>query len=422
MKKLLILGSDFGTIDIAVKAKKLGYYVITADLMETSPTKEASDEKWLISTVDTEELIRLCRVHGINGVIAGASDFNNEKSKIIAQALGLPTPYDNPLAEKAGNNKRFFKDKCIENGVPVARDYYLSSETDVDKADISFPVVVKPVDASGNRGMSYCNNRDELKNAIKKAFEISHSSTIIVEKELSGPEYAAHYVVKEGEPYLLYFASEKHEPGQRNNMYSLVSTTSAHLQQYLVEVNEGIKKVFRQVGCTNGIAWVECIRDKDGRFYCFEMGYRLGATMLYTQYGKVCGFDAIEYLIKYAMDEPTGDCMELNRYYKEKSSSYHLFMAKSGTISRIEGIERISCMGNVIIDMPKREGTEVQPGRHLGVLRIYSVDINDLVNTLSMINEHLRILDEHGNDMLIHFTDYATLIREEKTGKEQYGC
>lgn len=76
MRKLLVLGSDYGTLDIVHEAKKRGIYVIVADLMETSPTKEVADEVWLISTTDTDLLEQKCREVGVTAVITGASDFN----------------------------------------------------------------------------------------------------------------------------------------------------------------------------------------------------------------------------------------------------------------------------------------------------------------------------------------------------------
>ncbi|MBR5948717.1 MAG: hypothetical protein IKZ82_08765, partial [Clostridia bacterium] len=64
MKKLLILGSDFGTLQVVREARALGIYVIVADTMPTSPTKELADEAWLISTTDTDLLIEKCREEG----------------------------------------------------------------------------------------------------------------------------------------------------------------------------------------------------------------------------------------------------------------------------------------------------------------------------------------------------------------------
>lgn len=60
MRKLLILGSDFGTLQVVREAHKMGLYVIAADLMEISPTKQEADEAWLLSSTDTDTLVRKC--------------------------------------------------------------------------------------------------------------------------------------------------------------------------------------------------------------------------------------------------------------------------------------------------------------------------------------------------------------------------
>ena len=89
-KKILVLGSDYGTIDLVREAHRMGLYVIVADLMETSPTKEEADEKWLISTTDISTLERQCRESKVCGVVTGASDFNTSCSRSLCERLGLP--------------------------------------------------------------------------------------------------------------------------------------------------------------------------------------------------------------------------------------------------------------------------------------------------------------------------------------------
>ena len=162
-KKLLILGSDYGTIDIVHEAHRMGLYVIVTDLMETSPTKQAADESWLISTTEIEILEMRCREEHVDGILTGASDFNIRQSRILCKRLGLPVYCDNDNAWEVSTNKRKFKDLCKKIGAPIAEDYHLSDELSRnDLAKIHYPVVVKPVDKSGNRGMSYCSNEEEL--------------------------------------------------------------------------------------------------------------------------------------------------------------------------------------------------------------------------------------------------------------------
>lgn len=423
-KTLLVLGSDYGTLDLVREAHRMGLYVIAADLMENSPTKLEADEAWLISTTDIDVLEAKCKEKGVCGVVAGASDFNTERSRQLCTRLGLPVICDSDKAWSIARNKRLFKELCLEAGAPVAKDYYITSTDNQDALDaVKYPVVVKPVDKSANRGMSYCNNKEELIEAFKYAKSISDNDTIIVEKELHGPEFAAHYVIAEGEARLLYFGSEHHQPGQRNNQYSLVYTTSAHLRQYLEEVNDHLIEVFRRAGCKDGIAWVECIRDDDGHFYLFEMGYRFGATMLYTWYEKVFGFNSVRWMIECAIgkkhtiaDLPNG----LDRLLKATSASYHLFTKREGNVVRIKGLEEIAQMPNVIIDIPKRGGYHVASHVCAGVIRIYGADCNHLCDTIASINKHLRMEDESGDNLIILFDDFESLKSEYALGIEQF--
>ena len=89
-KKLLVLGSDYGTYDLVVEAKRLGIWTIACDLMETSPTKQEADEAWLVSTADLVELEQLIVDNHIDGVIAGASEFNIDKVRKLTKKLGMP--------------------------------------------------------------------------------------------------------------------------------------------------------------------------------------------------------------------------------------------------------------------------------------------------------------------------------------------
>lgn len=425
-KKLLILGSDYGTIDLVREAHRMGLYVVVADLMESSPTKQEAEEAWLVSTNDIDLLAKKCKDAGVCGVIAGASDFNTACSRQLCARLHLPIICESDRAWSIARNKRLFKELCLEVGAPVAKDYYItSSDNEEELNDVVFPVVVKPVDKSANRGMSYCNNKKELIEAYQYAMSMTEADTIIVEKELHGPEFAAHYVIAEGEARLLYFGSEHHQPGQHNNQYSLVYTTSAHLHQFLEEVNNSLIEVFRRAGCSDGIAWVECIRDDDGHFYLFEMGYRFGATMLYAWYENVFGFNSVRWLIECAIgvkhkmsDLPEG----LSKPLKATSASYHLFTLKEGVVNCIKGLDVIGKMQNVIIDIPKRGGHKVPSHTCIGVLRIYGENINHLCDTISSINKVIRIEDESGENMIILFDDFASVKSEYALGLKQFGA
>ncbi len=422
-KKMLVLGSDYGTIEVVKTAKDMGIYVVVADLMETSPTKEAADESWLISTTDTDLLIEKCKENGINCIMFGASDFNISNAKKICKVLGLPIYCESDYACRVARDKAEFKRICKKVGAPVATDYYLSDKLSKEElCSIKYPVVIKPCDKSGNRGMSYCENAQELINGYKAAREISDGE-IVVERRLHGEEYNVHYVLADGEAQLLYFNSTHHQTGMSENLYSFKCTTRNHLKQYIDEVNDSVIDAIKAANCKEGIAWVDCIRDEDGHFYILELGHRFGGVMTYRPYQKACGFDTIKWMIECSLGIKHKKEDLPNIEHKNISAcaaSYHLFTLKQDTISEIKGIEELEEMSNVFIDMPKRKGNEVRKLACMGLIGICGSNADEICNTLETVNKVLSIKDSDGKELIIHYDDYETVKNEYINGEKEF--
>lgn len=422
-EKLLILGSDYNSINVVKEAKLRGIYVIVADLMPTSPTKVAADEAWLISTTDIDTLECKCREVGVTAIMFGASDFNISQGRILCRRLKLPIYCDNDYTWLVARNKRMFKDICKEVGAPIAEDYFLSEELAYEELEkVVYPVVVKPCDKSGNRGMSYCNNAEELRVAWKKAREVTNN-TIVVERCLCGPEFNVHYAIADGEMSLLYFSATHHQPGEAENLYSFKYTTSAYLRQFINEVNDKVIAVLKKAGCKEGIAWVDVMRDADGKFYLLEMGYRFGGVMTYMPYIKVSGFNTIGWMLDCALGVKHKPCdlpVLLNQAFEDTAASYHLFAKKAGKIAIFEGLEEIENMEDVWVDCPKRVGSEIRTHANSGLIGIYGKDMDDLCMKLRTINTVLKILNSEGEDMIIRFTDETTILKEYHQGLNEF--
>lgn len=423
--KLLVLGSDFVTVNVVKEAKKLGVYVIVADLMHNSPTKDAADEAWLISTTDINLLEQKCIEENITAIMFGASDFNIENARILCKRLNLPIYCNDENAWKAARNKSVFKEICKQTGAPVATDYYINDDlSEKDLKTVEYPVVVKPVDKSGNRGMSYCHNQDELISAYKKAREISDNERIIVERCLKGIEYNINYVCANGEIRLLSFSRLHHEPGQLSNLYSFEIACEYHLKQFLEEVNEHLIATFKKAGCKEGIVWVDAIRDSnDGKFYLLEMGYRFPGALLHAPYNDVTGFSSVKWMLECALgvkhtveDMP----LPLNNVLDGFAASLHLFTNHEAKLGKIEGLDNLIDQPNIYIDMPKREGGFVREYACMGLIGVYAKTFEELCATLDWINSTLKITDENGENVLIYFDDYETLEKEYHSGRKQF--
>ena len=423
-RKLLVLGSDYCTHEIVLRAREMGLYVIAADLMQTSPTKQAAHEAWLLSTNDLDGLERACLEAGVDAVICGASDFNISNARLLCKRLGLPCHCEDDEVWEAVRSKRRFKALCRRCGAPVAEDYTVSDTPRPEElAQIRYPVVVKPSDKSGNRGMSYCDNEDELLKALQLVKEVSNEAPII-ERRLVGREFNVHYALAAGEARLLYFSATHHEPTALENLYSFKCTTTAGLKQFLREVDEALRRVITAFGCREGVAWVDCMLDRDGSFYLLDFGHRLGGVMTYVPYEKITGFDTLRWMLECALGvrhKPEELPSPELPFRQGCAASYHLFALDAGPIARIEGLEELEAMPDLWIDLPKREGSRLRPGACSGLLGIYGKDIYEICRALERVNACFRLLDGTGRQLYLQYHDTKALITEYETGIRETG-
>ena len=103
--------------------------------METSPTKALADEAWLISSTDTDELVKKCKERNITALMFGASDFNVWNARKVCKILGLPIYCESDYACRVARDKGEFKRICKSVGAPVAQDYYLTDKLTDDELD-----------------------------------------------------------------------------------------------------------------------------------------------------------------------------------------------------------------------------------------------------------------------------------------------
>lgn len=395
-------------------AKSKGVYTIVTDprTPEESIAKQISDEYWMINTGDIDALEQKCREEGVTAVICGISEFCLEVCMELCKRLGFPC-YCTPEAWKYSRDKEAFKTLCKKLGAPVATDYYLSDAlTDEEIDKVKLPVVVKPVDMSGNRGISYCYTKEELVNAYKYARSLSKSDKIIVEKLLKGKEWYSNYAIVDGEIRLLTLNGMYAEPGYLKNLYSLTTTVSDNVKRFCEEINPKIEEVLRKVGCKQGLAWVQVMLDEDGKFYIIEMGYRLPGDMTFIPYMEMFNFDVTKWLVDYALGikKPISEMPnDQTGAYEKCGCCYSLWTHKEGTIAKISGIEELLNNKGFGYYSLNQVGSHIPVHRPVGVLTFTSNDIEGMIEKIKLINNTISVIDTDNEDIIIRYTDFHNL-------------
>jgi len=416
MEKLLMLGTSLASEEIIKYAKSQGVYTIVTDYLppEKSTAKLISDEYWMINTGDLDVLESKCREEGVTAVMCGVSEFNLEMTMALCERLHLQC-YCTPESWHFSRDKADFKKLCREVGAPVADDYFLSdnlSDEELDK--VKFPVVVKPVDMSGNRGITYCYNKQELVDAYRYARSLSKNPKIVVERMLHGKEWYTYYALANGEIRQICLNAMEAEPGQLKNLYSLTTSITDNVERVMQEINPQIEKVLKKVGCKEGIAWVQLMLDEDDHFYIIEMGYRLPGDLPDYSYYALCGFSPIKWLTDYARGKKHS-LEELppaqKHAYKKCTCGYSLWTHKGGVIGAFKGFDEICKIPGIGFYTQHHVGETFVEHRPLGVVTVAAEDCEDFCNKIDRINKTISITDESGEDVIIRYTDFDYLRR-----------
>ncbi len=394
MDKLLLLGNSIHSDKLLKRAQEREIYTILADNIpiDKSPLKRVADESWEISVDDYDALEEAARINDVNGIACGASELCMSSCIELCKRLGLPC-YVSDRAWEITNNKRMFEEACRRNGVPVAKRYSFEMNFDESAEEISFPVVVKPVDGCSSLGVHVCFNLDELKEGYKDAVEKSKLKQVIVEQYIEGEEIMLVYLFDKGKATLLESGDSV---GDKKNKipFIFVMSPSKHLRLIDAKLREPLNNLFKDLGCNEGIGAVQCIKHGDD-IIVFEMNYRLPGLGIQTE-GLV-----YDHILNNAF--PLSK-VPINWDVKIKTAGMYITWLNKGTISKIEGVEKIKKMEPYILPMPfKNAGDAVADNTGMKQIFAYFYIFgheDGLKKMTDIVNENLFVLDENGNDML----------------------
>lgn len=416
-KKLLVIGSTAAEVAIIKAAKELGMYTISVDGItnrDVTPAKRAADEAWDMDYSDTEAVAERCRREGVNGVLAGYSEFRVLAACRIAKAIGTPF-YATEEQILLTRDKRQFKNACSRCGVKVPQDfctaYPLSAE---ERAAIRYPVIVKPADYGGRRGISVCRSEEELDAAVEYAMRMSVGGKLIVEEFLVGTEFSAVYTLADGE-ISLSCVNEKYTAGDqrtKNQLCELVITPAYMLPRFLKEADGPIKDFLRSIGARNGVANFQGMYTENG-VYVFEMGYRINGNNDYKIVAHHNGVNFMHMLINYSVngtmgpgiekDDPAFDC-----YYSTVVMNLHGGTVTKFNYDRLREREEIFDLQFYIRegDRITEDGTTRQKA---GMIKESGRTIRDIQEIFNYTYDNLIVRDEKGGNMLFRRLDFAPI-------------
>ena len=400
-KKLLVLGSYYTELEVLRRAKRLGYYTIVTDNHHESsqvPAKRMADEAWNISWTDIDTLSDLCRKRKVSGVIGGFSEFRVESMIRICNNLNYPCSltFDQLAVTR---NKKLFKRQCNKHNVPCVRDFQISDP------DIVFPIIVKPVDLAGSTGISVVYNSDELQDAYNEAKLLSGSGDVILEEYMGdGVKVDVYYYVKNGQPRLLGSSDTFMCQGKEGSkvLQCAWPFPSHYERAYIRDVDPAVREMIGGLGIDNCYLTISFFW-RNGRFYCFEAGFRLSGEMSFNYYSAVSGYDYLEDMIRYSVGDETTPLP--NGPVSPLYSLVLNFYSIDGTISRIDGEKEVEVLSEVYDFLLYCEPGETITNKSnvfkkIAMCTLVSPSREKLREAVSSVNAVFSIKSETGTEMI----------------------
>ena len=194
--KIAVIGANEFQNKLIIKAKEMGIETHVFAWEEGAIGKENSDFFYPISIIEKEKILEICKKIKIDGVCSIASDLAMHTVNFIANKLNLS---GNSLeCTELTTNKYKMRERLSKFNLPCPKYILVKDVENIDIKELIFPLIVKPTDRSGSRGIYKVNNNVELKSAIKLALEESFSQEILIEEYILGDEYSVESISEKG--------------------------------------------------------------------------------------------------------------------------------------------------------------------------------------------------------------------------------
>lgn len=203
MKKVFLCDAAFSVIPLLGALKKRGFHVSVCGSRETDPCHALADQSFIFDYSNQPALAKLVQDNGFNYIVPGCTDVSYLTAAAVAGTSGLPG-FDIKETAKLFYNKAYFRQYARRHGYPVPH----AVTTIEQAADLTFPILIKPVDAYSGKGISKLMGPDELKNATAEALQHSPSKQILFEEFKTGKLFSHSAFIRNGEILIDFFVNE----------------------------------------------------------------------------------------------------------------------------------------------------------------------------------------------------------------------
>lgn len=397
MKKVLMLGAAMQQIPAIQRAIDLGYYVITCDYLPENPGHKLAHESYDVSTTDLKGVLDLAQKLQIDGIVAYASDPAAPTAAYVAEKMGIPgQPYQSvEILTQKDLFRRFLSDHGFNSPKACGYTTYKDALKEIDQ--FRFPVMVKPVDSSGSKGVVKIYNKDELKDAVEEALSYSRGKRFIVEEFIvkKGYQVSGDGFSVDGKLVFTSYGNELYSGNGTREYVALGEFWPSLLTpEQKSKVDNELQKLISALGMRTGAYNIEVILDENDDVYILELGPRNGGSYIPQLIQYATGVDLIEYTLKAAVGE---DCSSLKMAESHGCfSNYMILSKKSGVFKKLwfdPEFEKNSLLGVYCTYNPGDVVTAYQNTSHsLGTILFSAASLAEICEITNHIEKYYKVI------------------------------
>ena len=396
-KKLMLLGGIRYLLPVIKAAHEQGYYVITCDYLPDNIAHKYADKYINVSIIDKEAVLKVAKEEQIDGIMSFGVDPGVVSASYVQEQMGLPSfgPHESIVILQ---NKDKFRQFLKENGfnVPWAKGFDNIEDALKESYWYSWPLIVKPTDSAGSKGVTRVDNIKELRPALEYAFKHSISGHIIIEEfiEKRGCSSDTDSYAQDGLLKFVSFSAQRFDANATNPYtpaaYSWPSTFSEEEEAYLTSE---IQRLISLLKLKTAVFNIEVRVSTNGKPYIMELTPRGGGNRLCEMLRYATGVDMITAITRAIVgDEP--ELIE-QKPYNGHWAEIILHAPCDGIFSGLEISETLSAE-IIEKDLWVNPGDKVHgfegANDAIGTLVLRFNNANDLEKALAEQNQWLRVI------------------------------
>ncbi|MDX9872978.1 MAG: ATP-grasp domain-containing protein [Clostridia bacterium] len=405
--KILILGGGNSQLTAIKRAKEKGHTVVITDYYPDPPGKRVADFTEQISTFDVAGNIAVAEKYQVDGVMTLGTDQPVYTAAKVAEALGLPGFIDTETA-LAVTNKKVMKEILGRHGVPLA-PYRLVGEgfPASQLQGLKFPVVIKPIDSQGQRGIYKLDTLNEIYTHMQDTLSYSRAVEIMVEEFYENGEITVSGWVECGRTYLLTITDRiSIQSGKHLGICTSHHFPSRFISDYYEEIKQITENIVEAVGIQEGPIYFQMLIGASG-VKVNEISCRVGGAHEDEFIPALTGINILDLIMEGALGQKS-DLTALRRHdmrnIREKVS-VELVFARPGRTARLSETDQVKKIPGVV-----QAGFYVEPGhqaseitnatQRVGYMIVTAASEKELKGRLHQAYDVFRMEDEAGKNLI----------------------